>query len=110
MIHNCGYLLEISLKFSLQGLAREELVIKVVVRLVIVKVKPNPTQRISVYPFFNMMLGKKSLREIRQLYIHLKDEVFGTGRLGLGYNTKKLEEILKNEFGDMKMSDVKYPR
>ena len=56
------------------------------------------------------MLGKKSLRELRQLYFRLKDEVFGSGRLGLGYDTSKLEEILKSEFGDMKMSDVQYPR
>ena len=56
------------------------------------------------------MLGKKSLREIRQLFFRLKDEVFGSGRLGLGYNTKGLEEIFKNVFGDMTMSDVQYPR
>ena len=56
------------------------------------------------------MLGKKSLREIRQLYFRLKDEVFGSGRLGIGYNTKRLEEILKDEFGGMKMSDIQYPR
>ena len=28
----------------------------------------------------------------------------------MAYNTNKLEEILKHEFGDMKMSDVNYPR
>ena len=28
----------------------------------------------------------------------------------MAYNTNKLEVILKHEFGDMKMSDVNYPR
>ena len=55
-------------------------------------------------------LGKKTLRELRQLYFRLKDDVFGKGRFGMAYNTNKLEEILKHEFGDMKMSDVNYPR
>ena len=36
--------------------------------------------------------------------------MFGKGRFGMAYNTNKLEEILKHEFGDMKMSDVNYPR
>ena len=56
-------------------------------------------------------VGKKTLKEIRQLYFRLREDVFGSGRLGMGYDTPKLEEILQHEFGTkMTMDDISYPR
>ena len=56
------------------------------------------------------MSGKRSLRELRQFFFNIKDEVFGTGKHGMGYDTDKLEKIVKKEFGDMKMNDISHPR
>ena len=54
--------------------------------------------------------GKRSLRELRQFYFKIKDEVFHSGRFGLGYNTGKMEEVVRKEFGDMKMNEISHPR
>ena len=41
----------------------------------------------------------------------MKDDIFGSGRLGCDYNTEELQKLLKEEFGeDMKLSDVEFPR
>ena len=58
-----------------------------------------------------IMLAKKSLAQLRQLYFKMKDKVFGSDRLGFAYNTDALEKLLKQEFGtSMKLSDVNFPR
>ena len=72
--------------------------------------RASPSGYLRLSKYLCGILGKKSLRELRQLYFRMKDEVFGRGRFGMAYNTDKLEEILKQEFGDIKMSDVQYPR
>lgn len=48
---------------------------------------------------YSIVLAKKSLIEIRQLYYKLKDDVFASPRFGVAYNTSALNEILKNLFG-----------
>ena len=55
------------------------------------------------------------LEDIKRLYFRLKEQVFqGIGLLGLfgfGCDSTKLEDILKETFGDdMKMSDRKHPK
>ena len=56
-------------------------------------------------------VAKKSLKELRQLCFQLKDEVFGSPKFGIAYNTEALEELLKKSLGtEMKMSDVTHPK
>ena len=51
-----------------------------------------------------------SLTRLRQLFVRLKDDIFSSGTFR-GYNTKALEELLKQELGcEMKMSDKTYPK
>ena len=54
--------------------------------------------------------AKKTPKELRQLMFQMKDEVFGSSRGSYGCNTEALERILKEEFGNMTMEAVKYPR
>ena len=54
--------------------------------------------------------AKKTPKELRQLMFQMKDEVFGSSRGGYANNTEALERILKEEFGNMTMEAVKYPR
>ena len=55
--------------------------------------------------------GKKSLRELQQLYFKIKEYVFANDRAGFAYNTEALEKLIKEEFGtDMVMQDVLFPR
>lgn len=54
--------------------------------------------------------GKKTLREVRQFYFKLKDEIFGNSKTNLAFDTKELEGFLQDAFGDMTMNSVKYPR
>jgi hypothetical protein len=55
--------------------------------------------------------GKKSLRDLRQLYFLLKNRVFMKSRHGFGYSSNALEEILKEYLDpEMKMSDTKHPK
>ena len=55
--------------------------------------------------------AKKNLSELRQLYFKLKDQVFSSGRLRVGYDTDALEEVLKETFGtDATMADCRYPK
>lgn len=55
--------------------------------------------------------GKKSLREIFQLYFMMKDRIFSKSRIGFGFNTEVLEEILQEYLDpDIKMTDVTHPK
>ncbi len=56
--------------------------------------------------------GRKSAREVQQIYLRVKGEVFGSGKglLAKG-NSDKLQEELQEWLGkDTKMSAVTYPR
>jgi len=58
-----------------------------------------------------LVYKRTSLSYIRDLYFRLKEEVFSKGRVGFCYDTKRLEELLIEEFGtEMKMSDVQHPK
>ncbi len=58
-----------------------------------------------------LVYRQASLRYLRNLYFRLKEEVFSKGRVGFCYDTNKLEELLKEEFGtEMKMSDIQHPK
>lgn len=48
----------------------------------------------------------KDLSYMRKLYFEIKEKVFGRTRFGYGCDTKALEEVLKREFGDMKMEPL----
>ena len=51
-----------------------------------------------------------SLEKLRQLFVRLKNDIFSSGTFR-GYNTKALEELLKQELGcELKMSDKTYPK
>ena len=55
--------------------------------------------------------GKKSQREIFQLYFRMKDKIFSKPRIGFGFNTDVLEEILQECLDlDVKMTDVTHPK
>ena len=55
--------------------------------------------------------GKKSLHELRQLYLTLKNKIFAKARLGFAYNSSALEMILKDVLGEKTvMSDIQKPR
>ena len=55
-----------------------------------------------------MLVGNKSLEELRRLYFKLKDDVFGENT-SLNFNTEELQRFLKGIFGEtMKMNDPKY--
>ena len=54
--------------------------------------------------------AKRSLAQLRQLYFKMKDKVFKNDRLGFAYNTEALENILQEEFGEVKMNDVEFPK
>jgi len=55
--------------------------------------------------------GGKSLAQLRQLYFRLKEQVFSRSRMGYAYNSKALEELLKEELGtELRMCDVNYPK
>ena len=57
-------------------------------------------------------LAKKSLYQLKQLYFEMKEDVFGSGnKYGYGFNTRKMEEVLKRNFGsDMTMMSVLEPK
>jgi hypothetical protein len=60
---------------------------------------------------FFLTAGKKSLREIFQLYFRMKDRIFSKPRIGFGFNTDVLEEILQECLDlDVKMTDVTHPK
>lgn len=51
-----------------------------------------------------------TVRELRQFYFKMKDDIFGNARAGVAFDTGALEEIFKNVLGCGSMDDVKYPR
>lgn len=52
-----------------------------------------------------------SLKEIRQLYFKLKEEVFANPNFGIGFNTDALERLLLELPGaKMRMSEVRSPK
>ena len=53
----------------------------------------------------------RSLKDIRQDGLRIRDEIFAKATFQVGYNTSKLERIYRDAFGDdMTMDSVKYPR
>lgn len=55
--------------------------------------------------------GKKSLKELQQMCFKLKDEVFSKPRAGFAFNTKAMEKMILDQFGEhMTMNDVKRPK
>lgn len=55
--------------------------------------------------------GGKSLTQLRELYFRLKEQIFARSRMGYAYNSKALEELLKEELGtELNMCDVEYPK
>lgn len=51
------------------------------------------------------------MAQLRQLYFRLKEQVFSRSRMGYAYNSKALEELLKEELGtELRMCDVNYPK
>ena len=65
-------------------------------------------QLISKTPF---LAAKMSLKEIRQLYFKLKEEVFANPNFGIGFNTDALERLLLELPGaKMRMSEVRSPK
>ena len=56
-----------------------------------------------------LVYRQMSLTQLRNLYFKLKEEVFSKGRVGFCYDSVRLEELLKEELGDLKMSDIAHP-
>ena len=54
------------------------------------------------------VLGNKDICYLRKLYFELKEKVFGSARFGYGCDTEALEQILKREFGEMKMEPLNH--
>ena len=53
----------------------------------------------------------RTLKDIRQDGLRIRDEIFAKATFQVGYNTSKLERIYRDAFGDeMTMDSVKYPR
>lgn len=61
---------------------------------------------------FWLLIAKKSLQDLKQLFFRLKDDVFGTAKKwGYGCDTSKFAEVLKSYFGEeMKLADVTEPK
>ena len=59
-----------------------------------------------------ILVAKKSITQLRQLYFKMKDEIFGKVRHGgISFNTLGLEKLLKEEFTEhVCMDDESYPR
>jgi len=61
--------------------------------------------------YMYITVGKKSLKELRQLYFKMKDKIFTTGRYGMGYDSEALDEILQEYLDpDIRMTDVSHPK
>lgn len=55
--------------------------------------------------------AKKSIAQLRQLYLKMKDDIFGKRVGGISFNTLGLEKLLKEEFTEhICMDDESYPR
>lgn len=58
-----------------------------------------------------MPAARKSLLEVKQLYLRMKNEIFGGGFLRVVNNSAALDRLLMKEFGtDTIMSDVRHPK
>lgn len=58
-----------------------------------------------------LVYRQMSLPQIRNIYLRLKDEVLSKGRVGFCYDSVRLEELLKEEFGtDLRMGDITHPK
>lgn len=58
-------------------------------------------------------VAKKSLLELKQLYLRMKSEVFGGGILRIIHNSEALDRLLKKTFGTEKLmsqADVNDPK
>ena len=57
-------------------------------------------------------VAKKSLLELKQLYLRMKSEVFGGGILKIVHNSESLDRLLKKVFGTqlLSQSDVSDPK
>ena len=63
------------------------------------------------YLLLKSFAGGKSLRELRQLYFRIKDEIFAKGRYGFGWDSDAYEEILQQYLDPkIKLMDVTHPR
>lgn len=57
-----------------------------------------------------MVYGKKSLKDLKQLYFRLREKVFANQR-GFNYDSEALEELLKENLGEtLCMKDVQHPK
>ena len=54
--------------------------------------------------------AKMTCNQLQQLYFEMKERVFKNSIFGLGCNTGELEKLLRDRFGDMKMSAVHTPK
>ena len=61
---------------------------------------------IDIYFAFFISVGK-TLQECLRLYFLMKEKTFVSSR---PYPSENLEKLLKDVFGDMKMSDIKHPK
>ena len=60
---------------------------------------------------YSLVLAKKTLPEMRQLYFKLKEQIFASPRFGFAYNTEALESLLKETLGsEIRMCDVREPK
>ena len=53
-----------------------------------------------------MYVGKKSLSDMRKFYFKARKDVFKDPQGGLKFDSKKLESMLKEIFGNKRMCDV----
>ncbi len=61
--------------------------------------------------YVSIFSAKKSVEELRQICLQLKDEVFANPKFGISYNSEALEKLLKETVGTkMRMSDIKHPK
>lgn len=58
-----------------------------------------------------LVYRRKPLSQLRKMFFKLKEEVFSKGRVGICYDTAKLEEMLKEVLGtNVRMGDVQHPK
>ena len=59
----------------------------------------------------NIIIGRKTLLELRQLYFKLRERIFAESRGGFACNSIALEELLKEELGiKLTMNDIQHPK
>ena len=61
--------------------------------------------------YFLFPLAGKTVKELRQLFFRMKDEVFANPKFGVVFNSEALEKMLKDAIGPTKrMSEIKHPK